>query len=264
MILRDAVREPLFHFVLLAAGLFAVAAVIGSRDDVIEVSREEIEWRILQIEANEGALLTEDQRRLVEEAYIDERVLIREAQGLGLVIDERIDDILVQKMLHVLSGDVIQPTEAELTAYYNTNVERYVTNPEVTVDEIVLPADDPLPQELRDGAAPEELAEGRLISHRIMTELAREDLGQLFGEGAATLVLAANPGVWVSASQSVPGRHWFRIRERFATTVQPFSVVRDVVRFDWIAEQEERRLLLRVAELRASYTVVVEAEREEP
>ncbi len=37
---------------LLAAGLFAVAAVIGSRDDVIEVSREEIEWRILQIEAN--------------------------------------------------------------------------------------------------------------------------------------------------------------------------------------------------------------------
>ena len=93
---------------LLAAGLFAVAAVIGSRDDVIEVSREEIEWRILQIEANEGALLTDDQRRLVEEAYIDERVLIREAQELGLVVDERIDDILVQKMLHVLSGDVIE------------------------------------------------------------------------------------------------------------------------------------------------------------
>ncbi len=129
--LKSVVREPLFHFVLLAAGLFVMARVVGPDERLIEITSQEIEWRLLQLEAERGAPLSEEQRRQYESAYIDERILIREAQENGLLADERIDDILVQKMLHVLSGDVIQPTEAELTAYYNTNVERYVTDPEV-------------------------------------------------------------------------------------------------------------------------------------
>ena len=90
--LQGAVREPLFHFVLLAAALFALAALFGPESDVIEVSREEIEWRILQVEAEQGRPLTDDERRVVEEEYLDERVLVREAQALGLSVDERIDD----------------------------------------------------------------------------------------------------------------------------------------------------------------------------
>jgi len=101
---KAVVREPLFHFLLLAAALFVVGSLFTRSDDVIEVSREEIEWRILQVEAGRGTRLTDDERRLVEQQYIDERVLVREAQTMGLSADERIDDILVQKMLHVLSG----------------------------------------------------------------------------------------------------------------------------------------------------------------
>ena len=111
--LSGVVREPLFYFVLLAAALFVLAALFGPGSDVIEVSREEIEWRILQVEAEQGKRLTDNERRVVEEEYLDERVLVREAQALGLEADERIDDILVQKMLHVLSGDVIQPGKVD-------------------------------------------------------------------------------------------------------------------------------------------------------
>ncbi len=143
--LQGAVREPLFHFVLLAATLFALAALFGPESDVIEVSREEIEWRILQVEAEQGRRLTDDERRVVEEEYLDERVLVREAQALGLSVDERIDDILVQKMLHVLSGDVIQPSDDELAIYYVGNVERYERAPAVTIDELVVVEGDPLP-----------------------------------------------------------------------------------------------------------------------
>ena len=112
--MAGALREPLTHFVLLAAGLFAVGALFRSGEDVIQVSSAELEWRVMQVEAQEATPLSADDRRLVEEAYIDERVLIREARALGLEADERIDDILVQKMLHILSGDVIQPTDNEL------------------------------------------------------------------------------------------------------------------------------------------------------
>ena len=249
-------REPLFHFVLLTAALFALAALFGPGSDVIEVSREEIEWRILQIEAEEGKYLTDDERRQVEELYLDERVLVREAQALGLAADERIDDILIQKMLLVLSGDVIQPSDEELASYYAGNLERYVRSPTVTIDELVVTEGDPLPPALREGAEPEDLPEGSILVHRVMPRLDLRDLGLLFGAEGADLIFGADEGAWVDAYRSVRGQHWFRIRERLAAETRPLADVRDVVRMDWIAEDEDRRLSSRVAELRARYTVV--------
>ncbi len=116
-VLERLLREPLVHFLGLAAALFVMAELVGSGDTTIEITQDEIEYRIMQVEAEEDAPLTEQERRLVVEAYIDERVLVREAQEIGLDVDERIEDILIQKMLHVLSGDVIQPSEEELAVY---------------------------------------------------------------------------------------------------------------------------------------------------
>jgi hypothetical protein len=256
--LRSVLREPLLHFVLLAAVLFAVSALVGGGDDVIEISQDEIDFRVLQIEAEEGLRLNEQERQLVRERYIDERVLVREAQALGLEADDRIDDILIQKMLHVLSGDVIQPTEEELAAFYAVNFERYATEATVTVDEIVTREGEPLPAELGEGADPADLSSGALVASRVMSRLTSDDLSQIFGEEAAGAVFASEVGAWVDAYRSVRGQHWFRVRERAEATVPPLEVVREAVRLDWIAEQEDRRLLARVAELRERYTVVVE------
>ncbi len=256
-ILTKALREPLLHFALLAAGLFAIAAVLRRDDDVIEVTRQELDWRILQVEAREGALSAEE-RQLVEEAYIDERVLIREARAMGLEADERIDDILVQKMLHILSGDVIQPTDEELAEHYEANREAYATDAALTVDEVVVAENAVLPRALLEGTPPEQLPAGSVIGHRIMERLTFEDLTQVFGADGAEIVSDAETGDWWEAQQSPRGRHWVRVRERFGTTVPPLEVVRDAVRLDWIAAQEQVRLLERVAQLRTSYTVVVE------
>jgi hypothetical protein len=257
---RSMLREPLVHFVALAAVLFGVSALFGGGDDSIEITRDEIEWRILQVEAQEGQQLSEDERRLVLERYIDERVLVREAEALGLAADERIDDILVQKMLHVLSGDVIQPSDEELAAYYAVNFDRYATEETVTVDEVVLPEGVPLPRGLTAGAEPTDFPDAGLIASRVMPRLSLEDLAQIFGDESADIVFRAGEGVWVDAYLSVRGQHWFRVRAREEALVPPLEVVREAARLDWIAEQEDRRLLARVAEVRARYQVVVEGE----
>ena len=256
-ILTKAAREPLLHFTVLAATLFAAAAVLRRDDDVIEVTRQELDWRIEQVEAREGALSEED-RQLVEEAYIDERVLIREARAMGLDADERIDDILVQKMLHILSGDVIQPTDEELAAHYEANRAVYATDAALTVDEVVVAENANLPRALLEGAPPEQLPEGSVVGHRIMERLTYEDLVQIFGEDGAQIVSSAETGDWWEAQQSPRGRHWVRVRERFGSATPPLDVVRDAVRLDWITAQEQVRLLDRVGELRTNYTVVVE------
>ncbi len=253
-------REPLLHFVLLAAALFGASSLLGPSDDAIEITQEELEWRILQVEAQEGRRLDDTERVLVRERYIDERVLVREARALGLEEDERIDDILVQKMLHVLSGDVIQPTDDELATYYRMNLDRYATEETVTVDEVVVASGAALPRELRDGGEPADAPPGSLVASRLMPRLSLEDLTQVFGEGPAASVFGTERGSWVDAYESVRGDHWFRVRERHEATVPPLEVVREAARLDWIAEQEDRRLLARVAELRARYEIRVEGE----
>ncbi len=136
-ILSRIVREPTLHFALLAAVLFAVTAVVGSRaGDVIEIDRDQIVLRIRQLEAARGAPLSQEERLVVEDAYINERVLVHEARALGLEEDARIDDVLVQKMMHVLSADVIQPSQSELEAYYADNRIRYVPEPSVKIDDV--------------------------------------------------------------------------------------------------------------------------------
>jgi hypothetical protein len=251
-------REPLAHFVLLAAGLFAVGALFRSDEEVVRVTTAELEWRVMQVEAQEATPLSAEDRRLVEEAYIDERVLIREARALGLEADERIDDILVQKMLNILSGDVIQPTERELEAFYDANPERYAIDASVTVDELVLPVGGRFPPQIRDGVQPEDLPESARVAYRLLSDLTQVDLAALFGEDAARTALAMESGAWVQAAVTPRGEHWLRVRERSGATTPPLSVVRDMVRLDWIAEREQVRLLERVAELRANYRVVVE------
>jgi hypothetical protein len=255
--LAGVLREPLLHFLLLTGALFGAGALFGPGDDVIRVSRAELDWRIMQVEAQEGPL-TEEEKGLVEEAYIDERVLVREARANGLEADERIDDILVQKMLHVLSGDVIQPSDDELAAFYQANPERYAQDASVTVDELVLPLGGPFPRQIREGIEPEDLPDSVRIAYRLMTDLTREDIAALFGEDVARTTLAMESGAWVQASVSPRGEHWLRVRERSGSFVPPLEVVRDVVRADWIAAREQARLLERVAELRAYYTIEVE------
>jgi hypothetical protein len=255
--LDKAMREPLLHFAALAAALFVIAGVVRGDDDTIEVSRQELDWRIEQVEAREGPLSAED-RRLVEEAYIDERVLIREARAMGLEADERIDDILVQKMLHILSGDVIQPTEEELASFYEENREAYAVDATVTVEEVVVPAGGELPRALLMGTPPDQLPEGAVVSARSMDRLTFDDLSQMYGDAGATAVMDAETGDWWEVQRSPRGAHWVRVRERFGETIPPLAVVRDAVRLDWITSREQARLLDRVAELRTAYTIVVE------
>jgi hypothetical protein len=257
----SVLREPTLHFAVLAAALFAVNAVVGARgrENVIEIDRAEIAARIAEIEVKTGAALGEQARKQVEEAYIDERVLVREAQALGLQDDARIDDFLAQKMLHVLSADVIQPTDHELEAYYHAHRTRYEAEPTATIDELVVGTAGALPAELRDqlhdGTLPEQLVASVPLRHEVRTRMTRAELTRVFGDTTTALILGAATGVWVGPHHTVRGQHWFRVTERTASVPPDLEEIREQVRLDWVMEQEEARLKRRVAELRARYAI---------
>lgn len=260
---RRILREPTSHFVLLAAVLFAANAALESwRGNVITVDRLQIEVRIAELEALRGAPLSPEERELVEDAYIDEQVLVREALDMGLEADRRIDDILVQKMLHVLSGDVIQPTEDELRAFYEANRTSYTPEPTLTIEEVVIavgsPAAGDLVEQLQGGASAQELANGPDVRSSVLRQVTGGDVRRLFGPVTAELILSANTEGWIGPHETVRGQHWFRIVEQTTPELPSLDSVRERVRLDWVADQEAARLEQAVGELRERYDIVID------
>ncbi|MBI3983448.1 MAG: peptidyl-prolyl cis-trans isomerase [Gemmatimonadetes bacterium] len=268
--MRSILREPTLHFVLLAAILFATNAAVRARDrgHVIQIDRGKIAANIMQIEASIGAPLSSEDQQRVEDAYVEQQVLVREAQALGLDEDYQVHDMLAQKMLHVLSADVIQPTDAELEAYYEANLGRYVPEAAVTVDELVVGTQGPLPatvrDQLRDGVAPGQLVSDLPIGRDVLMKVTLGDLTRIFGEEMAKRAFAAREGQWVGPHHTVRGQHWLRVTERMASVPPALDAVREQVRLDWISDHEQARLEQRVNELRGKYVIEFTGEGKTP
>jgi len=260
--LRATLQEPTLHF-LLIAGLVFIVYQFGQDDDreLLEINAREIEARVTMQELSRGSALSEAERQAVTEAYIDEQILVREALARNLDNDARIHNLLAQKMLHVLSGDVIQPSEAQLAAYYESHSERYRTPALVTLDELVFNSGDPLPQavltQLQAGAEPAELlasAEGDVSILRGASEL---DLNNIFSAPFAARVMAAEIGEWVGPFQSNRGQHWLRPQQRQDATIPPLAEISERLRLDWIATEEQALLDAQVDALKSRYEIVI-------
>jgi hypothetical protein len=248
--------------VLLAGALFAVNAVVRARarGPVIAIDREAVAARIARLEAEAGGPLSADQRRDVEDRYIDEQVLAREARARGLVDDPQISYLLAQKMVDLLSADALQPSDAELEAYYQANRARYGTPARLTLDEIVIPEDSlppPLRAQLTAGVPPRGLRGEFRIQHGQLADMTLSDLTRVLGVATAEGIFAAGRGAWVGPHRTVRGQHWFRATDRTESVVPSLEEVREPVRLDWIRDSEQARLRLRIAELRRHYSIVL-------
>jgi hypothetical protein len=255
-LLDHLLREPTLHFVIIAAALFGISFVTQSlRRPVVEVDRGAIERRIQQLERARGGSLRGAERQLAEAAYIDEQILAREARERGFDDDERIRGILSQKMLHLLSGDVPQPSDAALRAYYEENRARYRRDAAVTVEAVHVPAQ--LVGHRQAGVVdPASIDVAAPDARTVLTAVTLGELTWSFGDATARLVFAAPAGKWVGPHQSAEGERWFRVIDRVAATNGPsLDAIREQVRFDWMAEKEEALLRVRVAELRKHYAV---------
>ena len=259
--LRAVLREPTLHFVLLAGALFLANAAIGGRgvQNEIEIDRAKVAARIQLIEESTGAALTQEQRQRVEDDYIDEQILVREALALGLDDDPRIHDFLAQKMLHVLSADVIQPREDELEAYFDRNSERYTPEAAVSVEELVIATSDELPriltQQLQAGVSAEEIDTDLPSRVKILSEVTLRTLVDIFGPDMGERLFGAPLRTWVGPHLTVRGQHWLRVTGRMESIPTRLETVRERVRLDWIVEEEEARLRERVARVRELYSI---------
>ncbi|MDG2251405.1 MAG: peptidyl-prolyl cis-trans isomerase [Gammaproteobacteria bacterium] len=262
LVIQKLVQEPTVHFFLMAIVIFVIYAISQTnRENLLEVDQREIDARVFIQEMTTGQPLNDEQRQFIASNYVEEQILVREAIALGLNNDARIHDMLAQKMRHVLSGDVIQPTTDDLNSYYEENLERYRTLPLVSVNELVLNTQDELSAEVQafldSGSDAEMILSATAGNEAPLPNVNRIDLANIFSPEFSEQVFNAESESWVGPYTSNRGQHWLKVTERSEANLPPLNEITDRVRLDWIAEEEEILLQQEVDKLWDQYTIIV-------
>jgi PPIC-type PPIASE domain len=253
-------REPLVHFLALAALLFGAYHLLTPSEPIV-IERASIDELARGQEALLARPLSDDERRALVESAIDDEVLLREAYRRGLDRDAVVRQHLVQKMRFILGEDAGVPTDAELRAYLAANRERYRDPPSVTLDQVFYadPATvpDDLMAQLANGTDIGDLGDPLDMLGNRLPRYSLRDLIGLMGPDVARRVFELPAGAWHGPMRSERGVHFVRVHQHHAPTLPSFEELREYLRQDWVLDQQQLAVANKIAELRRNYRIVV-------
>ena len=268
--LKRILAEPLLHFALLGATLFAVYQVLAPRDSersAIVVSSDQIVSIAERFRGSWQRAPTREELAQLIEARVHEEVLYREGLALGLDRDDPVVRNRVKQKVEMLAEDAItsEPSDAELRAYLDAHNEQFELPATVSLEQIYFdPARRGSALESSIAQAREALRAGRpvngdgtmLPSH--MERALPADIRAAFGSGFETAVEALPVGPWSEPVRSTFGYHLVRVTARVGTRVPALAEARDVVLREWSRARtmEAKERLYR--SLRERYSVVID------
>jgi PPIC-type PPIASE domain len=278
--LRVLAREPVTHFVLIGAVLFALDAVL-SRDAAADRDAPHRPFAV----PSEPIVVTEDIRAMLVErwsrthatpptadeleplvqGWIDQEVLYREGLARGLAEgDAQVRERVASQMAYVLESRITipEPDPAELRAWFEAHAERYARPERVDFTQVFVEGNDAAAETearellrlLEAGADPNGLGDtfagGRRFRGRRLAELA-ERFGEAFIAGMET----QPPGTW-SLRRSGLGVHLVRVDRWVPGRAPSFDAVQGEVRHDWAEAQRASALLRAKQALRSRWELV--------
>ena len=257
--MKSFLKEPLLHFLLLGAALFAFDALRGERaaragDDLILVSRARIEnLAALYAKTWQRPPTGAELRGLVDD-FVLEEALYREGKVLGLDQDDTIVRRRVRQKMEFMVDDIIElaePSEAQLEQWLAEHSAAYrrpahyrfrqlYLSPERHGTELEADAERILAElgSLAPDADPLGLGDPTLLEHAFAdasAEVVVASFGEAFAEGLEQLPIGEWSPVW-----STFGLHLVIIDTRIAGEPPRLDEVRSAVERDWAYEQREQ------------------------
>ena len=256
-------REPLIHFLGLAALLFvANAALSGDEREVIDV---DLDTQAYLVKAREDLLLrplTDDERQDVIDNFIEEELLVREARARGFDNSSRIRTLMIQNMRFFLSSDIPAPSEEDIRGHFENSPERFATSPSVTYEHVLFRDPDAVPAEtlerLNGGADFRQFGDSDGLTQALLRQVDQRSIAATFGPDVAPEVLAIDDELWHGPFVSGSGAHFLRVSERHESRSPPFEDIRNWVENDWQLYMSRRNVDDALEELRNNYIINVE------
>ncbi len=275
--MKVLLREPLLHFVLLGAGLFAAYAWFDRQDEGpttrIIVSAGRIEHLAVAFQRTWQRPPTSEELKGLIDQFVREEVLSREASKLGLDRDDAIIRRRLEQKMQFLAEDAIAletPADADLGRYLTGNPGKFRVDPTYTFAQVYLSPD--RHREDLDTVAAQLLAELKVAGaganfeafgdpSLLPSSFEQESHGRIdstFGTGFAARLAEVPLGQWSGPLSSGLGVHLVLVTGRTEDFLPPLEEIRDSVLREWTHERRTEMNRLFLDKLLEQYEIVVE------
>jgi hypothetical protein len=255
-------HEPLLHFFLIGALIFAINAVVTpsvNKDKLIEVTPE-VRASIVELFMNtkQRAPTTEEMDSLID-VWILNEITFREALAQGLDKgDDMIRERIMQKMRVLIFSNLMvnDPTDAELKPWFEAHRARYDTPETLSFFELPVGGADAeakaqsLLQQIEAGDEPEDI---RLRAH-VFAKRPRQGLEAAFGKPFVDQLTKLPIGKWQAAQSSV-GWHIVRVDAVATGKAIELNAIASQVISDWKDEKQRSMGTEAVRNMGRSYVI---------
>lgn len=268
-------REPLFHFLLLGAGLFLLygwlqGGLPGAADEIM-VSRAQVLGLQQQFErAWRRPPTTQELQGLIDN-WIREEIFYREGIAMGLDRDDPIVRRRIgQKIEFIVDGMTpAQPTVEELQAWLDAHPDRYALAALHSFRQVYFdPSRHAVRLEADVSAALERLRAGKAVAGdatllpQTLEAAPRRDVARNFGEEFATAIETLPVGGWQGPLRSEFGLHLVEVNARVPGRKPTLEEARAAVERDLLHARTEQASDAYYQRLRANYDVQIEGSNE--
>lgn len=243
--MKAILREPLLHFILLGAGIFALFTVFDSApppvsSDLLEITEADAERLVQQHQATWRRPPTEQELAGLIDNLVSEEVLVREALTLGL---DRGDAIIRQRLalkmefLMESGAEFVEAPDDVLAAHLAAHPERFTRAGLVSFEQFMLSPEaspEATVAAVRTGKWADSLIAPSLLPSRLPPSPPSVVDGT-FGPGFHKTVSALTSGDWSGPVESTYGPHIIRVLSKSPARLPPLSEIRDNVERDWRA-----------------------------
>jgi hypothetical protein len=262
--LASLLREPLAHFLLIGALIFAINAFRDTPADVagrtIVITAKDVERLTLGWQRAWQRPPTADELDGLIRAYIKEEVYYREALRLGLDKDDAIVRRRMRQKMEAIAAAAAEgdaPSDADLKALLARDPQRYASDTRLTFEQVYIGEDDPAPMlaQLRAGATP---AGAPIALPRAMTRAETAEVARSFGADFADALERVPFGEWTGPIASGFGNHLVRVTRREVPAVPAFDDIRQRLETDWRDTARRAREAAAYQALLDGYTITIE------
>ena len=265
-------KEPFVHFVLAGAVLFGAYGLVDRGGpaqpnvEPVRIGDGELRWLRETFAAQWQREPTPDEMKALVDNLLEEELLAREAESLGLLQgDTVIRRRLADKLSFMIEGTarVLEPSEDELRAFHARHAERFRAAGRVSFEQVYFDPQRRSRAVADAAAALARLSAGadakgmgdRLLIDTDFHDLDEAALSSLFGPEFARAVLALEPGSWQGPLESGYGLHLVFVSAASPSAVRTFEDARADVLREWRLERERETKAAYLAELRKKYGV---------
>jgi hypothetical protein len=282
--LKRWLREPLLHFLLIGAALFAVYAYmhrgrlgVESSHQII-VSLDELRQMDLYFVSQWHRQPTPEEFNAMVEDKVREEVLYREALAMSLDKDDTIVKRRMAQKMQFLAEDVAaahEPSTTELKAWFDQHKDKFALPSRYSFRHLYFSPDKRGKSAQEDAAKALTKVSGQSEDSKLASSLGDqfmfqdyygdrtpEAIAKEFGPQFAVALEKLRPGSWQGPVESGYGWHVVFVDTVIPGRIPAFEEMESEVKTAWLAQQKSEAWQKSYKEMRAKYTVLLPAPSE--